>query len=62
MPTGRCTRFEQVLRESRVHDGRPNVPNPHEHRYNHQFDWLERFYDGSWTWSRFLPLDGVPED
>jgi hypothetical protein len=54
--------FEQVLRERGYTKGDPYVPNPHEHRYNHQFDQLEQDLKRLWAWNRLLPLDAVPED
>lgn len=54
--------FEDVLRERSYAKGDPRVPEPHEHRYNHQFDDLERELKQRWTWKRVLPLEGVPED
>jgi hypothetical protein len=54
--------FEQVLRERGFDHGDPDVPDPHEHHYNHQFDDLERELRRTWAWNRFLPLDAVPED
>ena len=54
--------FEQVLRECGYEAGDPAVPDPHEHRYNRQFDELESSLRRLWPWQRTLPLDAVPED
>ena len=59
---GPLHRFEQVLREHGYATGDPHVPDPHEHHYNRQFDELEGELRRRWTWNRFLPLEGVPED
>jgi hypothetical protein len=59
---GPLHRFEQVLRERGYAPGDPAVPVPHEHRYQQQFDGLERDLRRRWAWHRTLPLDRVPED
>ena len=51
-----------MLRELGYSTGDPRVPEPHEHRYNHQFDELESELRRTCAWSRILPLEAVPED
>jgi len=53
---GPLHRFQAILRRRGYRPGDPRIPDPHEHRYNHQFDALERELD-RWEWRRRLPLD-----
>jgi hypothetical protein len=59
---GPLHKFEQVLRERGFTKGDPEVPQPHEHHYNKQFDDLERDLRRLWPWNQILPLEAVPED